>query len=159
MSDSIKFALRENELFVVAPQRFCAPEAGNLLEHINNKIDELHIQKLNFNLSACNYLDSTVLGQLVALHRRMGKGGLVLSKPSPEARQILLIMGLDKLLTITEKNLPIGLHFEDMRPENPNNAQDVLNAHLLLSQISPDNARRFENLIKTLNQSISQDRK
>ena len=159
MSEFIKFAQRENELYVVAPQRFCAPEAGNLLDHINAKIDKIGIRHLNFDLSACNYMDSTVLGQLVALHRRMGTGGLTLSKPSPEARQILLIMGLDKLLSITEDNLPTDLNFQDMHPERKNDAQDVLEAHLLLSQISPDNARRFATLIKTLHQSIDHDKK
>ena len=139
----MKFAQRDQNLYVIAPQRFCAPESGNVLDHINAKIDQSGIKHIHFDLSACNYLDSTVLGQLVALHRRLGISGLTLSKPSPEARQILLIMGLDKLLTIIDENLPESLVFEAMHPERKNNAQDVLNAHLLLSQISPENARRF----------------
>jgi len=157
MPVTFDYAILNKVLFIRAPLRFCAPEAGNLLEELLVLMEQHGLAQVDCELSACNYLDSTVLGQMVALHRRLGPGNLTLTKPSPESRQILLIMGLDKLLNISEEPLPESLVFQTLTPQRNNSAQDILNAHTLLSQISPENAKRFETLIKTLEQSIHRE--
>lgn len=153
MSETMEYAVGDGVLYIKAPRRFCAPEAGNLLNEAGSILDEGGLTGARFDLSRCNYLDSTVMGQLVALHRKLGAGRLRLVKPSPDARQILLIMGLDKLLEISEDPLP-ELDYRPLLPQQRNNAHDVLEAHLLLSSLSRENAERFATLIQTLNQTI-----
>ena len=64
--------------------------------------------KLVVDLGECNYLDSTFLGCLVNLHRRLGATRLLLVACEQRRKQLLSAMKLDRLFS-TVDSPPVGL--------------------------------------------------
>ncbi len=55
------------------------------------------------NFSQCIYMDTDGIGSLVRLRQQIqGKGQIVILEPSAQARHIIMLSGLDKILDIYE---------------------------------------------------------
>ena len=117
------------------------------------------VKAVHLDLANCTYMDSTFLGLLVGLHKRvrqLGGHGLTVFSPSGRAREHLSSMGIDKLvqITATPADLPSGMDFCSAKPtESP---RDILAAHKHLMDLSPENRKRFKILAQVLEQQIQQ---
>lgn len=60
------------------------------------------VERFLLDLAEVRHLDSSALGLLVWLQKRVGKGGVVLRGVAPHLRKILEITGLEPLFTYSE---------------------------------------------------------
>jgi len=118
------------------------------------------IKEIIFDLSECDYMDSTFMGLLVGFNKkyksRSGKN-LIIRKPSPECIQLLKGLGILRLLRISETDeWDIPQDMEKInRKKNPT-AEILLNAHEDLIQISDENKEKFSLLQKILRDQLDQ---
>lgn len=127
------------------------------------------------DLEACTGIDSTFMGTLAGLARRlMPIGGSVqIATPTDRARAALESLGLDALLDIEPPSTDWRGKTEEIR-KNLNGSEDsakrlqgieqarhVLDSHLTLSELSEDNANKFKGVTETLKDEIERqnDRK
>lgn len=152
MADTIRYGFKGTRLYVVAPEKLSGIKKGRINDQL--RLLAQGAEEVVFELSGCQYLDSTFMGQLVALRREISPRTLVFANPSPEARQILTIMGLHRIIGIILENLPDDLELTELDSLDPASPESMLEAHQLLSQLSPENARRFEQVVKALQDSL-----
>jgi anti-anti-sigma factor len=72
-----------------------------LKSHVNTLLDKGHLQ-VALDLSKVTYLDSGALNVLIYAHNALKRkdGGLVLIQPNEYVRDVLEVVGLDKLVKI-----------------------------------------------------------
>jgi anti-anti-sigma factor len=87
-----------------------------VLKSFINTIVEKEAQKVALNLAKVTYLDSGALNVLIYCHNTLSRkdGVLVLIEPNEYVRDVLEVVGLDKLVTIYSTE-------EDFDNENSNN--------------------------------------
>lgn len=155
MSDALKYGFDGSVMYLLAPERFCGIKRANLNEELF--IMTRSVTELILDLSRCVYLDSTLMGQLISLRKELFPVTIIIANPSPEAQQILTIMGLHKLFTLAERQIPEKLTLFDLESPEEISSERMLQAHELLSHLSPENTRRFETVIKTLRESLDKN--
>lgn len=123
------------------------------------------------DLSACTGMDSTFMGTLGGLARRLSQHGGVLqvAEPGEKNRRSLEDLGLDNLMQIE----PSGAVWNDRLPEireklaassamgplgGLQRATHVLEAHKRLSELSEKNARTFSGVVETLQRDVDKRR-
>lgn len=115
------------------------------------------IQAVYLDMAPCEYMDSTFLGLVVGLNKRYKAAGgpsIVLLRPSQTCLGLLRTIGVTKLVTISDEEVPFPQLMESMAPGPRATAEFLLDAHENLSEISEDNRSRFSTLTKTLKDSI-----
>jgi len=75
----------------------------NQIEEVFNQIINKGIYKLIVDLSEVNYLSSVGAGLLINVFSRTqeNRGNLVVLKPSPPVKEVLDLLGLSNLFTVT----------------------------------------------------------
>lgn len=125
------------------------------------------------DLEDCTGIDSTFMGTLAGLARRlMPMGGSVqVVSPTDRTRAALESLGLDALLDIEPPESPWRGKMEEIRKKlNPaedmsvrlqglDQARHVLDSHLTLSELSQDNADKFRGVTETLKDEIKRQEK
>ena len=124
------------------------------------------------DLELCSGMDSTFMGFLAGLAARMGKlgGGVQIASPGERNRQSLEDLGLDHLLEIEPLKAAWRGHVDEIRgklepyapkrlPGMGERARLVLDAHRELAGTSDENARRFENVLKVLEEQVPPEEK
>lgn len=120
------------------------------------------------DLEDCTGIDSTFMGALAGLARRvMPMGGSVqIASPTDRARAALESLGLDALLDIEPPEAPWRGKTADIRKslqaaddnatrlQGLDQARHVLDSHLTLSAMSEDNAQKFKGVTETLKDEI-----
>lgn len=151
MNETIRYGFHDRTLHVLAPDRLSGINRGTILQDLVELASDC--DGLVLDLSACTYMDSTFMGQLISLRKMLAPRQVVLSSPTPEARQILNIMGLHRIFRIDQVPVPSGMEIRELPVGTKASADTMLEAHELLSQVSPENARRFEQVLKALRES------
>ena len=122
----------------------CYPLRESLLARLEESAD---VPAVFVDLSQCHYMDSTFIGLLVAIDRRLrsGTGGrLHLHQPSPTCRELLRQMGLLDLLVVEEGPLPSPPPLEELdRPGGRPATEFVLKTHEELMETSEEARRKF----------------
>lgn len=121
------------------------------------------------DLENCPGVDSTFMGALAGLARRlMPMGGSVqIASPTERARAAMESLGLDALLEIEPPVAPWRGKTEDIRARlsqeeshhddslaDLDRARHVLDSHLTLSKLSEANAEKFHNVTECLKKEI-----
>ena len=139
-----------------------------LLRKIADEAIAEGVRTLIVDLSACTGMDSTFMGTLAGLGRRlMSLGGSVqIAEPGEKNTTLLENLGLDLLLEIEPAgafwrgkiaSLRAGLEAVDVNGallKGQEQAQHVLDAHVLLSDMSESNAQKFKGVVDILKQEI-----
>lgn len=114
------------------------------------------------DLSTCTGMDSTFMGTLAGIARRlMALGGVVqIAEPSEYNRELLETLGLDALLEIQPTVALWRGRLDDLRlaaqevdmdglpiPAAPK-PEHILEAHVELSDISAENAEKFKHVVE-----------
>lgn len=120
------------------------------------------------DLSACTGMDSTFMGTLAGIGRRLSLlgGQLQIADPGEKCRNQLESLGLDGLLEIEppvavwrgkmeECRMQLILVDEDgVALKGVEQARHVLNAHVVLSDISESNAEKFKGVLEVLSEEV-----
>lgn len=83
------------------PTEFTILEVESFKEEVYALISE-HTLNLTIDFSACNFIDSTGLGAIVSVFKRLNQnnGSLVLKNMQPYVRELFKMTRLDKVMNI-----------------------------------------------------------
>ena len=128
----------------------CYPLRETVLSRIEEAAD---VPAVFVDLSRCRYMDSTFIGLLVAIDRKLqrGLGGrLHVVDPSPESLDLLRQLGLLEILVVQTGGLnPPAMRGLDSPAERPG-AEFVLRAHEALMESSEEARKKFALLREVL---------
>jgi anti-anti-sigma factor len=147
-ADSLLAGRDERGFFLVARgairATLCYPLRETLLEGLEEAAD---IPAVFVDLSRCVYMDSTFIGLLVAVDRKLQKGSgsrLRLMQPSPQCLDLLRQLGLQDLLIIDPSLTPPPADMEETAQAGGRPGADfVLHVHEALMETSEEARRRF----------------
>lgn len=110
------------------------------------------------DLSACTYMDSTFIGLLVAIDKKLKRvsgARLHLLRPSPACREILSQIGLQDYLLIEPEGARMPADMEELSssPERPG-ADFILKAHEALMETSEEARKKFALLKEMLERKL-----
>ena len=133
----------------------CYPLREALLAQLDQTAD---IPAVYVDLSECRYMDSTFIGLLVAIDKKLQKGSggrLHVLRPTAECREILEQMGLKNFLLIEERDMQAPETMGVLTPnaERPG-ADFILRTHEALMETSEEARRKFALLKETLEQKL-----
>jgi anti-anti-sigma factor len=137
----------------------CFPLRDELLARLDDLQDTAGVF---VDLAECRYMDSTFIGLLVAMDRRLRGGGggrLHLLRPSPECRDLLGQLGLLEVLRIDEEAPvpPDGMREIAERAEKPG-AEFILKAHEALMETSEEARKKFSVLKEMLERKLKSEK-
>jgi hypothetical protein len=106
----------------------------------------------------CTYMDSTFIGTLLLLHRRlMYAGALALICPSPACQKLLGDLCLERVLISEDSEelpetawLDLPSHAEVTRPF----ASSILEAHVALAELTAPTGAPFQGVVQCLARDI-----
>lgn len=116
---------------------------------------------LTIDLSQCQYIDSTFLGCLLAMHKRFGVGSsprFVVARPSERCRQSLASTRLDAMLHIVATTPDV---VGEVRPvpisvfETRDLSQHVMECHRLLADLGGPMAEAFARVADQLARELA----
>lgn len=166
-SSSISYCLFDDFLLIA-----CRGKGNFLNSPVLRKIADENVaagtRLVVVDLSECTGMDSTFMGILAGIGRRLiGLGGeLQIADPGEKNRTLLETLGLDALLVIEP---PVAIwrgkmteYRSHLQPVDEDgvvmNSQDraihVLNAHKVLSGISDSNAEKFKGVVDGLSKEV-----
>ena len=133
----------------------CYPLRETLLAHLEESSD---IPAVFVDLSRCLYMDSTFIGLLVAIDRRLQKGAagrLHVMQPSRECLDLFAQLGLQDFLVIDREMTPPPDDMQELAtgPGRPG-ADFVLRAHEALMETSEEARRKFGLLREELERKL-----
>ena len=113
--------------------------------------------KLTIDLEGCVYLDSTFLGCLVELHRRLGAARLSLVACEAGRKKLLAGMKLDRLFSIVESppdtvGSTAALSAEVL--DSRDLGQHAMHCHRELARLGGPNQEIFERIAEQLEQEL-----
>ena len=133
----------------------CYPLRETLLSRLEESAD---IPAVFVDLSRCDYMDSTFIGLLVAIDRRLRKGSggrLHVLRPSERCRELLHQMGLIELLLVEDAPVDPPEHMEEVeKPAGRPATEFVLRAHEALMETSEEARRKFALLREELERKL-----
>lgn len=140
------------------------PLAPSIDNFVNRLFDCDDVSGFVIDLSEADSIDSTNLGELARIARRLlDEGGRrpVIISPKPDISQVLHSMAFDEVFEI-EDDARVGkpgdaaaadAHDEDIpiAPLGPDRARDIiLEAHRCLMEMSDENRQRFKDVVAML---------
>ncbi len=152
---------RESEtLFLRGAGRLTSQNCQDFKKTVFSCLDNATLRHVLFDLSQCDYMDSTFLGMIVGIYKKMrSQGNFSIVQPSPAALQHLHSMGMDRLIPIQTApgNFPAEMGICSNKPTVE--PEEILNAHKNLRDISHENKEKFSLLIDVLENQIVQKSK
>ncbi len=164
-NNEILIGIENNNLFIKATGHMTAQNCFALKNNFYNKIEE---GSLTFNIyidmSKIEYIDSTFLGFLIGLEKRLYKNfnnHLYIINPSKQAMEHLDCFTISIFLKIIDKmNIPDNLNFTKLNNTCELGELDKLNillcSHEDLSSISNDNKEKFKSFQEFLKNQIEE---
>jgi anti-anti-sigma factor len=122
-ADTLLLGADERGVFVRAQGSIRATLCFPLRDALLGKIDKgLAVPAVFIDLSECRYMDSTFIGLLVAMDKKLRKATgarLNVLRPSPESVDILSQIGLQKYLHILQEDIPFPAVMEALACSGP----------------------------------------
>ena len=133
----------------------CYPLREALLAQLEQAAD---IPAVYVDLSECRYMDSTFIGLLVAIDKKLqrGSGGrLHILRPTVECQDILEQIGLKGFLLVEERDMQAPETMAVLTPnaEKPG-AEFILRTHEALMETSEEARKKFTLLKETLERKL-----
>ena len=162
-TDSLLFGADERGYFITAQgsirANLCFPLRESLLARLDG---DRAVPAVYVDLSRCDYMDSTFIGLLVAIDKRLRKasgGRLHLLRPSPACREILEQIGLQSYLMIQDEQMEPPARMEEVSPvaERPG-ADFILTAHEALMETSDEARKKFGLLKEILERKVRKEK-
>lgn len=139
-----------------------------ILKAIAEKAIDAGTRLVVVDLETCQGVDSTFMGSMAGIARRLLAlgGSLQVACPSDRTRSSLESLGLDILMEIDPPAAPWRGHLEEIRAQlhgedepspvldGVEQARHVLASHETLSELSPHNAHQFRYVRESLQEEI-----
>jgi anti-anti-sigma factor len=157
--DTLKVGSDERGLFISARGEIRATLCYPLREVLlGQRLEDSVPPAVYVDLSECRYLDSTFIGLLVAVDKKLhrGSGGrLHVLSPSPESRDILSQIGLMDFFLVEDGGPAAPAGMRELAPsgEKPG-AEFVLKAHEALMETSEEARKKFGLLKEVLEKKL-----
>ena len=159
VAEALFFQETDNGLFILAQGHITAAVSSDLRELIMGRLSQAPVPPLlAVDLSGCDYMDSTFMGLLVGFHKRyktLTSRALTILRPSPECVKLLHGLGILKLMTVVVDPMPSEPNqWTNLRASQTPTPEVLLNAHKNLSELSPENEKKFSLLQSVLEQQV-----
>jgi len=159
VAEAIYFQENDSGLFLRAEGHVTAAASTDLRELILSRLTKAPAPPLlGADLSACDYMDSTFMGLLVGFHKRykaLTGRTLTILRPTSECIKLLTGLGILKLMTLVTGPEPASPeHWIGLRAHQSPSPEVVLGAHKNLSELSPENEKKFSTLQSVLEQQL-----
>jgi anti-anti-sigma factor len=137
----------------------CFPLRESLLAKLER---DAEVPPVYVDLSGCDYMDSTFIGLMVAIDKRLRRasgGRLHLLRPSPACREILGQIGLQTYLVIEDESMDFPAGMEEVAPAVDKPGADfILSAHEALMETSEEAKRKFGLLKEMLERKLRKEK-
>ena len=159
VAEALYYQENESGLFLRPEGHITAAGSTDLRELILGRLTRAPAPPLlAADLSECDYMDSTFMGLLVGFHKRYrGLTGraLTILRPTAECLKLLTGLGILKLMTlVTGADPPSPGEWISLRPSQSPSPEVLLHAHRNLSELSPENERKFSSLQNVLERQM-----
>jgi len=159
VAEALFYQENDSGFFILARGHITAAVSTELRELVLGRLTQAPAPPvLAVDLSRCDYMDSTFMGLLVGFHMKyktLTGRPLTIRRPSPECVKLLSGLGILKLMT------------QDSTQEGPGdeawlvvgsgrspNTEVLLTAHRNLSELSPENEKKFSVLQSILEKEL-----
>lgn len=158
MDEALFFGVVEDRIYIKATGHVTAAFCPELKSRCFARLDDRPpVKSVIFDLSKCEYMDSTFLGLIVGLARRLkgsGNGTVTLAGTSAACIGLLKTIGVLKLVTLVETSEALPETLERVGRGAATTAQFLLDTHEELSSLSDENRAKFSALTSILRESI-----
>ncbi len=157
-TDMIMIGRDPRGYFLMARGNIRASLCFPLREALLAQLETADVPAVYVDLSECRYMDSTFIGLLVAIDKKVQKGSggrLHVLRPTAECRDIFEQIGLKNFLLIEERDMqaPEAMAVLSPNAEKPG-ADFILRTHEALMETSEEARRKFALLKETLEQKL-----
>ncbi len=122
----------------------------DLFQFLSTKLEEENIENVYFELSSTTYLDSSFIGVIVSVQKKLKKlrnSNVILLNPSERVKEILNTMGLLEILPIQEesvlKNIDVSGEIKKKLEKTYRDIQVLLESHQNLMELNSENRKKF----------------
>ncbi|MGA2977886.1 MAG: STAS domain-containing protein [Spirochaetia bacterium] len=133
----------------------CYPLREELLDRLDGTAD---IPGVFVDLADCRYMDSTFIGLLVAIDKKLQNtsgGRLRVLRPSPECLELFQQIGLQDFLLMEEQGMALPADMSELAEESEKPGADfVLKAHEALMETSEEARKKFGLLKEMLERKL-----
>ncbi len=151
-----------NNIYLKAKGHITANLSFPVREDLFKKISTLKNEiKIYFDLSEVSYMDSTFIGLLVGIDKKLKttfNNNLTLINSSEIAIDLLKKMNLATFLKQSNEDIPKNIQFENfdetINISEEDKLKTILIAHKDLSSLNFENSKKFGSLIETLEKQI-----
>lgn len=162
-TDSLRVGSDGRGTFLAARGSIRAPLCYPLRESLLARLEESRdIPAVFVDLSECQYMDSTFIGLLVAMDRRLrnGSGGrLHIVQPTDACRELLQQMALLEVLVVEDSPVRFPERMEEVeKPAGRPATEFVLRAHEALMETSEEARRKFALLREQLERKLKSEK-
>lgn len=159
VAEELFYQENDSGLFIKARGHITAAVSADLRELILTRLTKAPVPPvLAVDLSECEYMDSTFMGLLVGFHKRykvLTGRALTILRPTTDCIKLLGGLGILKLMTlVTGNEVASPEAWTGLRPQRAPSTEILLHAHRNLSEISPENEKKFSLLQGVLEQQL-----
>ena len=140
----------------------CSPP----LQELANNISSGAYAGIVFDLSACEWMDSTIMGIMAMIGKKTLEARMPqveMANTSPKIVKLLKELGVDQLFSFTTgaSNLPqpTWVATDTSSYSKKKIAKTILDAHETLINLDKSNAPRFQNVVDLLKKDIDEEKK
>lgn len=144
---------------------FCSQIFELLSDKIENA-DKDSIGNIYFELSEANYLDSSFIGVIVSVEKKLKKltgNEVIILNPTDKVKEILSTMGLLELLPIQDnaslKNIQVNEEIQKKLQKDYKDIELLLKSHQNLMELNSENKKRFGLVEEMLKKELERNKK
>jgi len=153
MRNCIYYAENDNIIYIKAKGHITAQICFGLRQRVFERLTKNpKINNIYTDLSLCEYMDSTFMGLLIGFNKKLlnlFKKKLCIIHPSPESLSYLTDIGLDRILSYSNKEIPFPADMTIISQKDTISPEFILKAHENLMELSEDNRKQFK-IVKDL---------
>ena len=157
MDEAFFFKDADEGVFVRAQGHVTASRCPELKGRIFSRLDKAPVPAaVYFDLSDCEYMDSTFLGLIVGVNKRfkaLARKSVTVLHSNSTCMGLLRTIGVTRLVDISDEDVELPRDMEEIGPSPRATAEFILDAHENLSELSEENRNRFAGLTKILRDS------
>lgn len=161
MEEALYLAEADNTLFIRSHGHVTAALCTDLKNRVFDRLEAAPpIVNIYIDLTQTTYMDSTFLGLIVGFEKRflrLANHPITLIGPNELCRELLHNIGIDKLVKISEEQIPFPSHLENVSQSQKATAKFLLDVHENLMELSESNQKRFQVLHTVLKSQTDND--
>lgn len=158
----IEIGVSDRRLFVRPIGHVTAKLCQVLKTRLFSLIETAGFEQIEFDMSACKYMDSTFLGLLLLLEKSARAHGfkpVTMHQTNDVCRSLLSTMGMERKFIFIDTPCGEYKRLDTLAAPRDVSAQFLLETHRELAQLSPENEEKFRLLTSLLEKSEENDRR